>query len=63
MKKVDIDNRLCLYKKNNHFPIGEAQKYKFDEIDECFKDLKSNFKITKTNIKHIIKTCRSIQIV
>ena len=36
MKKVDIDNRLCLYKKNNHFPIGEAQKYKFDEIDECF---------------------------
>ena len=50
MKKVDIDNRLCLYKKNNHFPIGEAQKYKFDEIDECFNDLKSNFKIIKTNI-------------
>ena len=50
MKKVDIDNRLCLYKKNNHFPIGEAQKYKFDEIDECFNDLKSNFKIIKTSI-------------
>ena len=50
MKKVDIDNRLCLYKKNNHFPIGEAQKYKFDEIDECFNDLKSNFKIMKTSI-------------
>ena len=50
MKKVDIDNRLCLYKKNNHFPIGEAQKYKFDKIDECFNDLKTSFKIIKTNI-------------
>ena len=50
MKKVDIDNRLDLYKKNNHFPIGQAEKYKFSEIDKCFNNFKANFEIIKTKI-------------
>ena len=50
MKKVDIENRLDLYKRNNHLPIGQAEKYKFSEIDRCFNNLKSNLKIIKTQI-------------
>ena len=50
MKKVDIENRLDLYKRNNHLPIGQAEKYKFSEIVRCFNDLKSNLKIIKTQI-------------
>ena len=50
MKKVDIENRLDLYKKNNHVPVGEAGKYKFTEIDKCFNNLKRNFEIIKTQI-------------
>ena len=50
MKKVDIENRLDLYKRNNHFPIGQAEKYKFSEINKCFNNFKANFEILKTNI-------------
>ena len=50
MKKVDIDNRLNLYKKNDHFPIGQAEKYKFDEIDKCFNNFK-NYYISKIKIR------------
>ena len=50
MKKVDIENRLDLYKRNNHYPIGQAEKYKFSEINKCFNNLKSNFQILKTQI-------------
>ena len=50
MKKVDIENRLDLYERNNHIPIGQAEKYKFSETDRCFNNLKSNLKIIKTQI-------------
>ena len=50
MKKVDIENRLSLYKRNNHFPIGQAEKYKFSEIDKCFDNLKRSFETMKSQI-------------
>ena len=50
MKKVDIENRLNLYKRNNHFPIGQAKKYKFSEIDKCFNNFKRNFESIKAQI-------------
>ena len=50
-RKEDIDNRLNLYKKGKHIPIGKAKKYTFEEIDTYFDNLKTNFQLIGTRIE------------
>ena len=37
-----IDTRLSLYKKNNHIPICQVEKYSFNEIQTRFKNIKND---------------------
>ena len=50
----DVDNRLMLYKKCNHIPIAEIEKYTFDEIqNEFYKRKTDDYVGTKIKIKYL----------
>ena len=52
-KLSDVDNRFLLYKKSNHIPVGEIEKYTFDKIQHDFDIMKTDDYIgTKIKIKY-----------
>ena len=47
-----VDNRLSFYKKVNHIPITQIKKYAFDQIQNIFDKLETDYAGTKIKIKY-----------
>ena len=51
---ITVDNRLSLYKKGNHIPMVEIEKYSFEEIQKEFnKQATDDYVGTKVKVKYL----------